>query len=146
LVESGQVLIAQLSGDIERGHWGELMSIAAQFRGVAGLVVDGAIRDTAAITVLRFPVFHRGTHPVAADKKIPGELQVPLTIGGVAIAPGDWVFADDDGIVIVPLVHVEDVIDAAAKVDVHERVIAQRLAAGETTVRALALEAIDGPP
>jgi 4-hydroxy-4-methyl-2-oxoglutarate aldolase len=139
----GHVLVGQLEGDRARGHWGELMSIAAQVRGLAGLVIDNAIRDIEAIADLGFPVFHRGAHPQPADKEFAGELQTPLAVAGVAIRPGDWVFADADGIVIVPREQCEGVLEAAFQVEVKEHLVARQLALGETTMRVFNLDTFD---
>jgi 4-hydroxy-4-methyl-2-oxoglutarate aldolase len=79
----GDVIVAQLTGDVERGHWGDLMSIAAQAVGLAGLVIDASIKDKASIGVRGFPVFHRGTQPSPAAKQFAGELQILVTIHGV---------------------------------------------------------------
>lgn len=135
----GDVVVAQLTGDVPRGHWGELMTIAAEAAGVAGLIVDGTIRDRDALAAGGFPVFHRGTNPLPAAKEFPGELQVPVVIDGVEVMPGDGVYADDDGIVVVPERHVGAAVASADAVDERERYIAARLAAGEQTIEVLGL-------
>jgi 4-hydroxy-4-methyl-2-oxoglutarate aldolase len=142
LATKRDVLVVSLEGDTRKGHWGELMTIAAQVAGLAGLVIDGPIRDTSAIATRGFPVFHRGTHPSPARKTDPGEMQVPIVVEGVEIRPGDGVFADDDGIVIVPAEHLAAAVEAASRVDAREQQIAERLLQGETTMRVLGL---DGP-
>jgi 4-hydroxy-4-methyl-2-oxoglutarate aldolase len=140
LAQRGDVLVAELTGHLNRGHWGELMSIAAQVAGLAGVVINGAIRDSEAIAALGFAAFHRGMHPLPAAKDHPGELQVRVVILGVEIMPGDGVYGDDDGIVIIPKQHLHVAVESAARVDAREQSLAPRLAAGEGTMRVLGLE------
>jgi 4-hydroxy-4-methyl-2-oxoglutarate aldolase len=84
--------------------------------------------------------WHRGTHPSPAAKQFARELQIPVTILGIEVRPGDGVFADDDGIVVIPMRQVGQAVVAASAVDLRERGIAARLEAGETTMRVLGLE------
>lgn len=98
--------------------WGELMTTAALKRGAVGAVFNGYVRDAAGIVELNFPVFSIGSY--AADQKLRGSVlayRVPIIIGGVNIQPGDILFADEDGIVVVPQ-SVEDTVmrDALSKV------------------------------
>lgn len=138
--QEGDVIVAQLIGRIERGHWGELMSIAAQVAGLAGLIIDGPIRDKTSISARNFAVFHRGTHPSSAAKEFAGELQVPIAVHGVGIEPGDGMFADDDGIVVIPKEHLDASVEAAGRIDLREQEIAARLEAGESTIRVVGLD------
>jgi 4-hydroxy-4-methyl-2-oxoglutarate aldolase len=83
--------------------WGELLSTAARARGAAGCLTDGMVRDIRAIRALRFPVFHGGIAPL--DSKGRGkvaEIDTPICCGGVAVAPGDLVVGDADGVIVVP--------------------------------------------
>jgi len=74
----------------------------AQQRGIAGFVVDGVIRDLAETRARRFPVFARGVIPIPGLRKTAGLIGVPVVCGGVAVAPGDVVVADEEGIVVLP--------------------------------------------
>jgi 4-hydroxy-4-methyl-2-oxoglutarate aldolase len=97
------VLIAAAAGSIRSGIWGELLSTAARNRGCAGAIVDGAVRDIAKMREMQFPVFARHSSPYdSKDRQRVTELDVPVTIGDVMIQPGELVFADLDGIVVVP--------------------------------------------
>jgi 4-hydroxy-4-methyl-2-oxoglutarate aldolase len=83
--------------------WGELLSTAAQFRGSAGALMDGMVRDIRAIREMGYPVFHGGIGPL--DSKGRGKivaLDVPVECGGVRVCPGDFIFGDADGVVVVP--------------------------------------------
>jgi 4-hydroxy-4-methyl-2-oxoglutarate aldolase len=110
------------------------VAAAAHARGVAGLVLDGAIRDRTEVEEIGFPVFHLGASPLKPAKDGPAELRVPVEIGGVRIEPGDLVAADADGIVIVPLAHADELIAAAAALETREREILAEVEAGRTTV------------
>jgi regulator of RNase E activity RraA len=99
----GEVIVAAAAGSLRSGVWGELLSTAARNRGCAGALVDGAVRDTAKMNELGFCVFARATCPRdSRDRQRVTALDVPVEIGGVRIAAGDLVFADADGVVVVP--------------------------------------------
>jgi 4-hydroxy-4-methyl-2-oxoglutarate aldolase len=140
---AGEVIVAQLVGKGEGGHWGGLMTIAAQVRGIAGVVMGGTVRDRAEFAARRFPVFHRGTCPCPAAKRVPGKLRVPIRLGGVVIEHGDLVVADDDGIVVVPERWIKRVTADTLALIAREKAMAERLAKGETSIKVLGLK-LDG--
>jgi len=124
------VALWDTSGDTAVGHWGELMSTAAQSKGCQGAVIDGGIRDTSYILARGFPVFTR--FRCAADAmgrwKIT-DMNIPVRVSGVLVRPGDWIFGDVDGVVIVPQELVMEVLEEAeAVVDAENRI---REAVGE---------------
>jgi 3-hexulose-6-phosphate synthase/6-phospho-3-hexuloisomerase len=82
--------------------WGELATHSAQVKGLAGLVVWGAIRDTPEIANLKFPAFSSLVSANAGEPKGFGEINVPVTIAGQEVHPGDWVVGDDDGVMVLP--------------------------------------------
>ncbi|WP_435009916.1 RraA family protein [Tundrisphaera lichenicola] len=97
------VLIAAAGGSMRSGIWGELLSTAARNAGCLGAIVDGAVRDVARMTEMGFPVYARGTSPLdSKDRQRVTDVDVPVEIGGVRIEPGDLIFADLDGLVVVP--------------------------------------------
>ncbi len=97
------VLIAAAGGSMRSGIWGELLTTAARNGGCVGAVVDGAIRDVDKIAAMNFPVFARGTCVYdSQNRQRVVDLDIPVEIDGVRFAPGDLVFADRDGIVVVP--------------------------------------------
>lgn len=136
---SGSVIVAHLDGPASAGHWGELMSQAAQVRGLAGLILAGAVRDLGEIERLRFPVFHEGTDPRPATKHEPGMLGVSAQIHGTLVEPGDLVCADADGIAIVPARLIREVLESARTIRGRELDLFDRVAAGESTVDLLGL-------
>ena len=101
--QPNDVIIAAAGGSVRSGVWGELLSTAALNRGCVGAIVDGAVRDTAAMRRLGFPVFARGACIYdSRDRQRVIDLDVPVEIDGVEFASGDLVLADDDGVVVVP--------------------------------------------
>ncbi len=120
LAEAGEVLVVNGGGDLTRALVGELMARRGQVRGLAGFVIDGAVRDRAAIEELGFPVFARGVTPAGPYKNGPGHLDRPVAIGGVCVLPGDYLLGDDDGIVIVPAADVDAVCERAEQIVANE--------------------------
>jgi len=109
-----QVLIAAAGGSTRSGIWGELLSTAARNRGCVGAIVDGAVRDFAQMQKMRFPAFARASCPYdSKDRQEVTALDVAVEIAGVVFRPNDLVFADADGVVIVPVEVEEEVIRRA---------------------------------
>jgi regulator of RNase E activity RraA len=99
----GDVLVATTHGDRGSALWGELLSTACQARGAVGAVIDGLTRDVAKILALDFPVFAAGFSPLDSKGRLDGLSHgQPVRIGACVVRPGDWVFGDDDGVVVVP--------------------------------------------
>ncbi|MFF4198320.1 RraA family protein [Nonomuraea sp. NPDC001831] len=99
----GEVVVIAAGGSDRSACWGELFSAAAKGRGAAGVVCDGYVRDRGKVLELGFPVFARGTRPIDYRARMRvAAVQEPVTCGGVLVAPGDLVLAEDDGIVSVP--------------------------------------------
>ncbi len=97
------VMIAAAQGSMRSGIWGELLSTAARNRGCIGAIVDGAVRDTRQMTAMNFAVFARARCIYdSQNRQRVIDLDVPVEIDGVRFCPGDLVFADQDGVVVVP--------------------------------------------
>jgi 3-hexulose-6-phosphate synthase/6-phospho-3-hexuloisomerase len=101
IAEKGDVIVVDASG-VGPAIWGELATHSALQRGVAGIVVDGAIRDTYDIARMKFPAFTRLIMPNAGEPKGFGEIGVPVTVGSRRVENGDWILGDDDGVVVLP--------------------------------------------
>ncbi len=102
-LKPGDVAVLACGGSSRIAPWGSLLSTATRARGAAGCVTDGFIRDTLEIKALQLPVFHGGIAPL--DSKGRGQIvaaDVPVLCGGVRVAPGDLVFGDADGLVVIP--------------------------------------------
>ncbi|MDM0116988.1 4-carboxy-4-hydroxy-2-oxoadipate aldolase/oxaloacetate decarboxylase [Variovorax sp. J22R133] len=97
----GDVLVVDAKGFMEAGPWGDVLTIQAQKMGIAGLVINGCVRDANLIIELGFPVFCRGLSIKGTGKNQPGRINVPITIGDVLIHPGDVVVGDRDGLAVV---------------------------------------------
>lgn len=134
----GSVLVAELGG-VDNGHWGEVMAVAAQARGLLGLVIDGGVRDREEQAALNFPVFSRGGTVRGTRKDVPGHPAVPVTVGGLVVRTGDLVVGDVDGIVVLPADRVSAVLDAADERVKKEQEIFAELRAGATTLEVYGL-------
>ena len=99
LVQPGDVVVVAGEGDVSRALVGEIMKTIAERRGVAGFVIDGAIRDSSAFAASDFPCFARGVNHRGPYKDGPGALDVPVAISGNVVSPGDIVVGDEDGVV-----------------------------------------------
>ncbi len=138
VAEPGAVLVVDAHGHMA-GYCGEVMAVAAATRGVAGLVIDGAVRDSEALERLAFPVFSRGVSILRTVKHEPGRVGEPVVVGGVVVRAGDVVVADADGVVVVRAERLREVLDASvARVEREVQVMA-RLRAGELTLDVLGL-------
>ena len=108
------ILIAAAGGSDRSGIWGELLTTAALNRGCVGAIVDGAIRDVSKIRALNFPVFARSTCVYdSLNRQRVVDIDVPIELDGVHIHPGDLIFADEDGIVVVPQIVEQEAIRRA---------------------------------
>ena len=130
----GSVIVLAVGGERQVAHCGGIIATAALERGIAGLVLDGAIRDRAEIAELGFPVFFRGTSPRGPAKNGPGALGVPVELDGVTIHPGDLVCADADGVAIVPAADTAAVQADVAALEAREQSIVAAIRGGTTTV------------
>jgi RraA family protein len=131
LCPPGHVLVIDGQGELNTALWGGITTEAARLKGLAGVVVDGAIRDSAEIRANPLPVFARAVVPNAGGAEYAGELQVPVSCGGVVVCPGDWLVGDDDGVVVVPAARMDEAIEKAGRILAAEAVIKARVAAGE---------------
>ncbi|MCB2027427.1 MAG: RraA family protein [Rhodoferax sp.] len=114
-LRADEVIVLACNGPSDRiAPWGELLSTAAEARGAAGCITDGLVRDVRQIREMGFPVFHGGIGPLDTKGRARMvERDVPVECAGVAIDPGDIVFGDIDGVVVVPQAHEAAVIDKA---------------------------------
>jgi RraA family protein len=125
LAAPGDIIVCDGGGDLTNALIGELMTAHAIRRGLGGVVINGAVRDLAAIRAGSFPVFAAGVTHRGPYKDGPGEINVPVAIDGMVIAPGDLVIGDDDGLLCVPRLEAETIYRAAkAKNDAEEKQMA----------------------
>jgi regulator of RNase E activity RraA len=115
IAEPGDIVVVDASGDLSNAIIGELMVAHAAQRGLGGIVIFGAIRDSEELLEGSFPVFAAGVTHRGPYKDGPGEVNVPIAINGMVIEPGDLVCGDADGLLSVPLASIETVFEAASK-------------------------------
>jgi len=108
----GQVLVID-AGGVGPAIWGELATLSAIQKGLAGVVVNGAIRDVHEIRKLNFPVFTRLVMPNAGEPRGLGEIGVPVNISGITVCTGDWIIGDDDGVMVIPRQEAEEMVNRA---------------------------------
>lgn len=113
IAEAGDVLVVDAKGDMNRAIAGDFVVSMMQKVGLAGLVVDGVIRDKEPIKALNFPVFCKGTTVAAGVKNGGGQVNIPIAIGEVVVNPGDYIFGDADGVIVVPSTDMEEVFENA---------------------------------
>jgi len=111
LAQPGDVLVIANYQYETNATWGDLTSMIGKARGLAGVVTDGLVRDIAGLRQVGLPVFARGLTPNSPMKDGPGEINVPISCGGVVVNPGDIIVGDDDGVVVVPRADAELVIE-----------------------------------
>lgn len=131
--EPGSILVVE-AGDVDYAVAGGNVCAVAQKRGIAAFVVDGVIRDLGEVRANRFPVFARGVMPIPGGKDAIGVLNGPVRCGGVQVAPGDVVVADEEGIVVVPAAQLDAVLRQARERAARDA--AQTLATWEAAHRA----------
>ena len=102
IAKPGDIVVVDAGGSTENAVLGDLVSTKAKHRKIAGFIVDGLIRDLPAILSLDLPVFARGTTPIGPLHRGPGEINYPISCGGIVVNPGDLIVADAAGIVVVP--------------------------------------------
>ncbi|MBU0583489.1 MAG: RraA family protein [Alphaproteobacteria bacterium] len=131
-VRPGDMLVIDRVGDHKQACWGGFMAAVARIRGLAGVIVDGAVTDPAAIIAAGVPTWARATSAITTKLlNIGGGFNVPVSIGGVAIVPGDAVLADDCGVVVVPSVRLDELTDRALAEQAEEGDWIERVEKGE---------------
>jgi 4-hydroxy-4-methyl-2-oxoglutarate aldolase len=135
---AGDVLVVHTSGQYDYGYWGEIMSTAAKARGIAGLVIDGCVRDGELLQQLGFPVFARGLciRGTTKDPGAKGSINTSVSFGNddVMVKSGDLMIGDGDGVVCIPRAEAATVLRSAQEREARERGILERLRAGESTL------------
>jgi 4-hydroxy-4-methyl-2-oxoglutarate aldolase len=143
---AGSALVVDVGPAREYGYWGEVLTTGAESRGLTGLVIDGCVRDVAALEAHGFPVFSTGLALPGATKQLPGAIGQVATVGDVDVAMGDWIVGDADGVVVVPGASLDDVIAAGRARADREQGYFDALRDGATTLELLSLDLdpIDG--
>jgi 4-hydroxy-4-methyl-2-oxoglutarate aldolase len=135
----GSVVVAATDASLDVAIFGDLLARVGAQRGLAGLVTDGAVRDSDGIRAAGFPVFCAGVALRAPVKLFEGIYGAAVRLGEAEVHAGDWIIGDSDGVVVVPRAVVERVATAAEGVERREAEIVSRAIAGESTVAQLGL-------
>lgn len=131
MAQRGDVIVVDAAGDLTNALFGEIMVATAVARGVAGVVLNGAVRDSQEIGSGEFPLYAAGITHRGPYKDGPGEINVPISIDGMVIHPGDLMVGDADGLLCVPFDSVEEVLAATQKKMEAERQTLADIAAGK---------------
>jgi 4-hydroxy-4-methyl-2-oxoglutarate aldolase len=132
-LQAGELVVIATEESNASAFWGELFSAAAIGAGAIGVVTDGNLRDSARIAALGFPAFARSRRPIDYRRRMAiADTGQSVTLGGVSIAAGDLVMADDDGVVVIPREHEADVLAAARRRAAGESTVLMELLAGES--------------
>lgn len=130
MAEPGDIIVVDGEGDMGHALCGEIMMRYAMTKGITGFVVDGCIRDVEALQELDFGVFARGVNPKGPYKNGPGEINVPVSIGGQVVRPGDILIGDRDGLVVVRPEDAPELIEKSTEKLLQEKVKFEKIDAG----------------
>lgn len=129
------VIVIEMGGHETNAPWGEITTHAAVANGVRGVVIDGAVTDTGAISEIGFPVFARGRTNRTVQRlseSLGGDINVPVQVGGAVVQPGDVAIGNEDGVVFVPQDQIDRTIERYTGTDEAESELIQRLYDGES--------------
>lgn len=132
-IEPGDILVVNGQGHTDRALMGELMAEKAKARGAVGIIADGALRDARDLEEIGFSAWARAVNPSGPYKNGPGQINVPVAIGGVVVEPGDLIVADDDGVIVVPAREAESTLPKAQAVQKDEAGRRARILGGDLT-------------
>lgn len=138
---AGSALVVQIDGEPELGYWGEVLTTAAEARGIVGLVIDSGVRDITALEAHGFPVFSSMIALRGATKEHAGTTGKRIVVGDAECNSGDWVVGDADGVTVVPAADFDDVVAAGRARAAKEAGFFEALKAGQTTLELLNLDA-----
>jgi len=133
-------LAVTVGDDEEHGYWGEVLTTAARTGGIAGLVIEGGVRDVAAVQAVGFPVFSTMVALKGTTKHQGGEVGAPVEVGGVRVCTGDWVVADSDGVAVIAADMLDEVTAASRARAQKESRLFEELRAGRSTLELLGLD------
>lgn len=133
MAKPGDIMVIDRNGDTKHACWGEMTSLGAKMAGLAGTIVDGPATDIVEIEDMEYLVFSRGISPITTrGMAISGEINTVVQCGGVSVAPGDIILADDNGILVIPPHQVEELVELCEPMAQREPITRQRLLAGES--------------
>ncbi len=136
--DPGDIIVCDHRGRTDVAGWGGILSTAAKTKGVAGVIIDGASRDIDEAKTLSLPLFARAAVPLTARGRVVEEsANQPIEIGGVPLSPGDYIIADNSGVVVVPQSRVAEVVPEAESIAAREQAMASDIIAGASVVEVM---------
>ena len=130
LAEPGDVIVVDAGGDTTNAIVGEIMMQLSRKKGIAGFIIDGAIRDLAAFQNGDFPVYAKGVTHRGPYKDGPGEINVPISVDGMLVQPGDLIVGDEDGLAVVPYEFANEILQKVKAQEIREREILESIENG----------------
>lgn len=132
-IEEGGVVVLENGGRTDVTVWGDLLTATASRRNVAGTVIDGICRDVDRAMALKYPIFSRGNWMRTGKDRVRVEaVQEPVSIGGIRVKPGDWLRGDGDGVVVVPVARLDEILGVAEEIHAAEDAIRAAIEGGAT--------------
>jgi 3-hexulose-6-phosphate synthase / 6-phospho-3-hexuloisomerase len=132
IAATGDVIVINNDGAIHVAPWGELATLSCIKKGIAGVVIDGAVRDVDDIRLTRFPLFAKTIVPNAGEPKGFGEINAEISCAGQVVNPGDWIIGDESGVVVVPGKRAYEIARRAFEVRKNEERIREEIRRGST--------------
>lgn len=132
-VPAGHVVLINNHGNTLCTNWGDILTRKALMQGIAGTVINGSARDIALVRSLQYPLFTKGVYMVSGKNRVRvAAVNVPVTIGGVQVEPGDWMFGDDNGVLVLPAQRLAEILARAEQVLATEADIVSAIEGGST--------------
>lgn len=133
LAQEGDIIIVDTGGTTNYSVLGDLMSSSAFKKKIGGIVIDGAIRDVEELMEKQYPVFAKAISPSVGDKDGPGEINYPISCGGIVVMPGDYIVGDQNGVVVIPPDFANEIIQGTEQKLAYEETRKQDIANGKIT-------------
>lgn len=132
-VQPGQIVVIDNAGRTDCAVWGDLTTCLARNRSIGGTVIDGACRDVRAIREQNYPVFSKGVCMISGRRYVQQSVtQVPVSIAGMRVCPGDLIFGDETGVIAIPKSKIREVLETAERIQKEEKAVLKRLSSRGT--------------